>query len=90
MRRRLLAATVAVLVTAGVVTLFTPPRPASMPARFDNAVLAAELVRNADEMRGVYGTDAPARRCLDGATVVAGRGLTRGESLMWLPPAGGR
>lgn len=65
MRRRLLAATVAVLVTAGVVTLFTPPRPASMPARFDNAVLAAELVRNADEMRGVYGTDAPARRCRD-------------------------
>lgn len=63
MRRRFLTATLAVIVTGLVVAAFTPPRPASLPARFDNAVLAAELVRDADEIRQVYGTDAAAQRC---------------------------
>jgi hypothetical protein len=55
-RRVLLVVTLATILSALVSESFAPER-GNLPRGFRRPVLAAELVRNADEIRQVYGTN---------------------------------
>jgi len=63
MRRGILAATIATLVTGLLCLVLTPRHDGALPRGFSSPVLAAELVRNSSEVVQVYGTAAQAGRC---------------------------
>ena len=63
MRRLLIGASIATILTSLICLALTPSHPGDLPRHFQSPIVAAELVRNAAEIEQVYGTAAQAGRC---------------------------
>jgi hypothetical protein len=67
-RRILLVATIATILSGALCAAFTPPHAGPLPRGFRHPVFAAELVRDAAEIAQVYGTSAPRGACADASS----------------------